>query len=66
MRKFAEIFLKIEGIWHFIGSTIAVIMLVYQHDYNFSAWFAPMADYIMGAGTFMCGWWLGEEGHKHG
>lgn len=57
---FAEWFLKFEGSWHFVGSTWTIIMLIMAHDYHKVAWFLPIMDYIMGAGTLFAGWLLGK------
>lgn len=58
---FKEWFLKIEGVDHFVFSTVTVIGLVSTHVHSFWAYFLPIVDYIMGLGTFYIGWREGEE-----
>ena len=48
-------FAMIEGIDHFVISTIAVIGLWYNHDLTFFSLFTPVIDYIFGIGTFATG-----------
>jgi hypothetical protein len=58
---FKEWFLKIEGMDHFVASTIVIIGMLATHIHGFWAYALPIMDYIMGAGTFYIGW---REGKK--
>lgn len=64
-KTFKEWFLKIEGVNHFVTTTIVIIGMLLTHIHGFWAYFLPITDYIMGVGTFYIGWREGKDSDKN-
>lgn len=66
IRKALPYFAMMEGASHFVFSTFTLVGLVIKHDYDWVAFVSPIADYLMGIGTFLFGWLIKEEDEEDG